>query len=63
MTMRVSLGGLNSRQSRKLRTEIYKAANSGPETMEEYTQLIRLVRQGFNQGKQKACFVQEQDDR
>ncbi len=62
MIMRVSLGGLNSRQSRKLKAEIYRAANSGPETMEEYANLIRLIRQGFNVGQQRQSLSPIQDD-
>ncbi len=62
MTMRVSLGGLNNKQSQKLKAEIYKAANSGPETMEEYAKLIRLVRQGFNINKQRQSLNPIQDD-
>ncbi len=61
MIMKVSLGGLNNKQSRKLKAEIYRAANSGPETMEEYANLIRLVRQGFNVGQQRQSLNSTQD--
>ncbi len=47
MVVKASLGGLNARESLKLRSEIDEASNSRVETMEEYAKLIRLVRQGF----------------
>ncbi len=47
MTMKVSLGGLNNKSSQNLRQEIEQTANAKIETMEEYSRLIRLVRESF----------------
>lgn len=53
MTMKVSLGGLNHKAGQKLRSEMDKASNTNVETMEEYTNLIRLVRQSFSKNHHK----------
>lgn len=53
MVMKVSLGGLNSKGSQRLKAQIEKKANSKAETMEEYAELIRLVRQSFDRKYQK----------
>lgn len=47
MVMKVSLGGLNHKGSQRLKNEIERKANSNPESMEDYAELIRLVRQSF----------------
>lgn len=53
MVMKVSLGGLNHKGSQKLKNKIENKANSNPETMEEYAELIRLVRQSFGRKYQQ----------
>lgn len=54
MVMKVSLGGLNTKASQKLRREITQASNTEVETMEDYAALIRLVRQSFDKKYRKS---------
>ncbi len=53
MVMKVSLGGLNHKGSQRLKNELERKTNSKTETMEEYAELIRLVRQSFGRKYQK----------
>ncbi|MFO7727911.1 MAG: hypothetical protein R6X11_06250 [Desulfonatronovibrio sp.] len=53
MVMKVSLGGLNTKASQKLRREITQTSNAEVETMEEYAGLVRLVRQSFDKKYRK----------
>jgi len=53
MTIKVSLGGLNHKSGQKLKMEMDSLSNGKTETMEEYTKLMRLVRQSFMKKHQR----------